>query len=156
MGSNFKIFLPALEQTVCTTHLEYKSPPIERGTETVLLVEDEISVRVSLRRNLERLGYKIIETNGPSDALWQWKEHKDSINLLITDMMMPGGMTGLELAQILHTESPRLPVILISGYSKSFAQSKPESEPYLDFLQKPFEIADLASLLRKKLDAQAK
>jgi CheY-like chemotaxis protein len=151
-GSSFQAYLPALGDLAGPSDVAEKSAGSVRGTETILLVEDEAAVRIILRRSLEQLGYRVLEADGPVAALAKWQEHSSSVNLLLSDMVMPGGMTGLELAQHLHRIRPGLPTIIMSGYSKQLTHVGNETKGAIEFLQKPFAASVLASVLRRRLD----
>jgi CheY-like chemotaxis protein len=122
------------------------------GRETILLVEDEASLRKLSRRSLVRLGYAVIEAeNGPA-ALELWRQNRQVIKLLFTDLVMPGGMTGMELAKGLLAEDASLKVVYTSGYSSEIAgQDLPLSEG-VNFLAKPYDQKSLANIVRTLLD----
>jgi len=150
-GSEFRIFLP-----VSSAHLPgaaaTTAPQIIRGTETVLVVEDEAALRKSVVMCLKFAGYRIFEAaNGP-DALEQWREKTDQIDLLLTDMIMPGGMSGLELADAFTKLKPTMPVIVTSGYSTEMLQSGVPSRPGFTYLPKPCDTSALTAAVRQSLD----
>lgn len=149
-GTVFRIYLPASEagETARPTH---KEQDVRGGDETILLVEDEAPVRALVRNVLERYGYKVIEADSGRVALETWDRHREAA-LVLTDMVMPGGMTGRELGQQLHSYNPSLPVIYTSGYSadvvgKDFALVEGEN-----FLQKPYAPRKLLLAIREALD----
>jgi CheY-like chemotaxis protein len=123
------------------------------GTETILLVEDDEDLRHSLHQCLSQLGYHLLEAATGPEALRLWQQHRHLIRLLITDLIMPGGLTGKELGEQLRQENPQLKVIHISGYSAdSLHQNLP---PGIAFLAKPFAAHALARAVRGCLDSGA-
>ncbi|HXT41697.1 MAG TPA: response regulator [Candidatus Angelobacter sp.] len=152
-GVNFQVFLPTsnatdpqLVQTPGPSH------PLG-GTETILLVEDEPAVRRLTRAVLETAGYHVLEAPDGAAAQHIWKEHHDSIDLLLTDMVMPGGISGRELAVSLQTHAPGLRVIFTSGYSADIAGRELSLEEGKNFLQKPSSPRQLLEVVRRCLDA---
>ena len=116
-GTTFQIFLPAAEDIAESRAEEIAKPEAQGGTETILIVEDEPSVRMLTRVVLEPKGYRVLEAADGIEALRVWEQHQGSVHLLLTDIMMPEGLSGLELATRLQTRSPQLRVIFTSGYS---------------------------------------
>ena len=151
-GSTFRVYLPRLDEDSDTQFVT--TPPVAAGggKETILLVEDETTLRFSVRTILSRLGYRVLEAaNGP-DALAIWQEHHDGIDLLLTDMVMPGGLSGKDLAGQMLAQNPRLKVIYASGYSPEITAKDFQLEPGVNFLTKPFEAGKLAAIIRNRLD----
>ena len=120
-GSTFRVYLPRLTKTSDADF--FWSPPasIRGGQETILLVEDDSAVRASERTTLSRLGYRVLEAATGKEALEVWEQHRNEIRLLLTDLVMPGGMTGMELAEQLLQRDAKLKVIYCSGYSAEIA-----------------------------------
>lgn len=151
-GSTFKIFLPP-----CTPEQEERlaaptGEAIPRGGETVLVVEDEPPVRWIVKNVLERYGYTVLEAGGGVEALAIWHQHHHDIALLLTDMVMPVGLNGQELAEKFRGQKHELKVIYTSGYSAQVAGKRLSLTEGLDFLQKPFDADKLAWAVRKRLD----
>jgi CheY-like chemotaxis protein len=149
-GTTFHIHLPAVETAAGAAPIE-TAPPVRGGTETILLVEDEPSVRDLAKAVLERYGYTVLTAdNGPA-ALDVWRRHKEQIALVLTDLVMPGGLGGRALAGQLRAERPGLKVLFTSGYSKELAGRQFDllAEP---FLQKPYSPRVLAEAVRNCLD----
>jgi signal transduction histidine kinase/CheY-like chemotaxis protein len=116
-GTSFQVFLPGLQShEVASAPLEKEAPP-EGGTETILLVEDDDAVRSLTRQLLEHFGYSVREANSGREALELWQNALAEIDLLLTDMIMPGGVSGRELAHRLLERRPELKVIYLTGYS---------------------------------------
>lgn len=152
MGAQFEIFIPAAE---IKAHQELTEPaPLQslNGTETILLAEDETVLRELIKSILEDLGYRVLDNESGVAALRTWEEHKDKIDLLLTDLVMPDGVSGRELANNLHAEAPDLTVIYMSGYSADIVGKNIALEQGVNFLQKPFEPNALARLIRRRLD----
>lgn len=151
-GSVFCIYLPRSKQAG-----EYKSvvppPPVERvgGTETILLVEDESSVRVTASLLLKHLGYTVLEAESPLAALRLASEHAGGIDLLMTDVIMPG-MSGRALAEKLSASAPSLKILFMSGYTANVIGDRGILEGNLAFLAKPFTSNELAGKVREVLD----
>jgi two-component system, cell cycle sensor histidine kinase and response regulator CckA len=120
-GTDFSIFLPALPSELASVTKPADPGPVRGGTETILLVEDEQSLRALTRRFLENRAYTVIEASSGREALAIWPEHRDEIDLLMTDLVMPEGISGRELAERLRVDKPSLKVILTSGYSPDVA-----------------------------------
>jgi PAS domain S-box-containing protein len=116
-GSTFKIFLPAIALSATVLAKETAEPKPRGGTETILIVEDEEAVRKLTRRLLEGLGYRIREAASGREALEMCRDRLGEIDLLLTDVIMPQGVTGGELAERLRAQKPALKVLFMSGYS---------------------------------------
>lgn len=151
-GTTFQIFFPA----VAAAHAENEEEAdqiIRGGNETILLVEDEPPLRILVRSVLERYGYRVLEAASGLAALVAWEQHKGQIHLLLTDMVMPHGVSGRELANKLLEEKPDLKVIYSSGYSLAVVGRDMVLQEGLNFLQKPYHPRKLAQAIRECLDA---
>ncbi len=151
-GTTFKIYLPRLVGLTARNIAEKMLATPPTGQETILLVEDETALRDSVRKILARLGYRILEAPNGVQALEVWKEHHAEIRLLLTDLVMPEGMSGKELAQRLLRENPGLKVIYMSGYSAELAGHDLSLQEGTNFLAKPFQMQILAQTIRNRLD----
>ena len=152
LGSTFVVYLPASRSPATTLVTTHPSRQLPRGTETLLVVEDEPIVRTGVCSLLREFGYTVLEAASARDALEIWQAERDRIALVVTDLMMPGGMSGHDLAARLRGERPGLPIIYSSGYSDEFAgQGEPLVEG-VNFLAKPYPPASLAQLVRDRLD----
>lgn len=125
------------------------------GTETILLVEDEDSVRDFAAAVLKRCGYRVLQARSGIDALEVWKWHSPRISLLFTDLVMCDRMTGLELANRLLSEKPGLKVICTSGYTEERLAGNAGPPGTIRFLQKPYQPQDLAVHVRSALTSCA-
>jgi CheY-like chemotaxis protein len=118
------------------------------GHETLLLVEDEAAVRQMVAASLARCGYHVIEAADGEAALLLWNKHAARIDLLLTDMVMPGRLSGHDLALRLRADRPELKVVYISGYGAHDLVN----EPWSILVEKPFQLSTLAQALRARLD----
>ncbi|MGH7731786.1 MAG: PAS domain S-box protein, partial [Candidatus Eiseniibacteriota bacterium] len=152
-GTTFTVFLPRLEDAVGSPGAETVAPISVRGTETVLLAEDEPALRAVAREALENHGYRVLEAANGVEALAVAHAHAGPLHLLITDMVMPR-MGGRELAQRLLTVRPATRVLFMSGYTDDAYVRQGASEATSAFLHKPFAIGALARKVREILDAE--
>jgi len=150
-GSTFKIYLPKVKGGVKAE--EIKQTPVEHldGSETVLIVEDEDSLRKLVRTVLKQKGYKILEAENGEDALRISNEHEGTIDLMITDVVMPK-MSGKETAERLQPLYPQMKIIYMSGYTDDAIVHHGVLAPGLNFLEKPFSPEGLARKVREVLD----
>ena len=152
-GTTFRIYLPRL----AGMSRQEPEPPtltsMRGGNETILLVEDDAFLRASMHKALSQLGYCVLEAINGIEALEVWKQHREEIHLLLTDLVMPGGMTGKGLAERLLEENPKLKVIYVSGYSAEVAGKDFPLEEGVNFLAKPVQAFKLAQTVRQNLDA---
>ena len=151
-GVTFQIFLPASKVTETELAQTEAQPKPRGGTETILLVEDEEAVRKSTRKLLERYGYQVLEAADGIEALKCWEENHTLVSLLVTDLVMPGGVSGQELARQLVARQPELRVIYASGYSTDIAGRDFQLRPGEAFVQKPCPTDQLMKTVRKCLD----
>jgi CheY-like chemotaxis protein len=155
IGTKFNIFLPRVVagDAAETGGIE---PKVVGGTETILLVEDELPVRTLARVILQRNGYHVLEATSGADALSVWGQHAAKIDLLLTDIIMPQGVSGRELAQKLRADRAGLKVVFVSGYSPDTMEIGAELNEQTLFMQKPYLPEQLLRSVRQVLDGQAK
>jgi PAS domain S-box-containing protein len=146
-GSTFKIYLPRVDEPAASAPVVHIPASLARGTETVLLAEDEQDVREVAREFLESAGYKVLEAESGKTALELSAAHSAAIDLLITDMVMPG-MTGLELARKMRSLRQGIRVIYMSGYSEHAAGEAAKCDAAASVLTKPFSRAVLLRTVR--------
>ena len=152
-GTTFQVFLPAAEHAVPGSGPAATSPGVApRGSETILLVEDEPAVRRLARTVLERYGYRVIEAESGPAALAAWEAVGPTVDLLLVDLVMPGGMSGRDLAIVLTDRRPDLRVLYATGYSHEVVTRRFNFTVGRDFLQKPYGPKDLAAAVRSCLD----
>ena len=149
-GTSFKIYLPRVDQPVEDSGSPKSAAEAPRGTETILLAEDENDVREVAREFLELGGYTVIEASNGAEALRLAAAHKGKIDLLVTDMVMPG-MTGPELAGRLQENNPSLGVIYMSGYSEQAAVEAAQTHTLARLLTKPFSRIAFLRMVREVL-----
>jgi len=154
-GARFRVFLPASAQQLSSVSPERRAESTARRSATVLVVDDEPTLRSVIRRSLLREGYRVLVAEDGARALALAESHGPGIDLLITDVVMPG-LTGLELAQRLQRERPGLGVLFISGFT--FEESVPAADLQAGtaYLPKPFDTKVLAAKVRELLSACAK
>ncbi len=148
-GTSFLIYLPTAE---LPPNQEGPTPPKREGTsgnETVLVVEDEDALRTLVSSVLTSWGYRVVTASDGNEALDVWKNHRNEIDLLLTDLVIPGGISGFQLAETLSSDNPQLKVIYTSGYSEEMVDRHPQGF----FLQKPYHPAKLASIVRDCLES---
>jgi two-component system cell cycle sensor histidine kinase/response regulator CckA len=154
VGTTFRVMLPVdLRQS------QVQETPAARvaakgGSETILLVEDEFTVRELVQRFLRKSGYNVLQAASGVEALAVWKQHSSKIGMLLTDMVMPDGINGWELAQTLEKEKPQLKVIFTSGYT-NLRETAPDFvvKEGINFVQKPYDPNKLLAIIRATLDA---
>jgi CheY-like chemotaxis protein len=151
-GTTFRIFLPRLTTAPDKKAAWASLASVRGGHETLLLVEDELPLRTSTRKILSHLGYRVLEAANGAEALELWQRHRPEIRLLLTDLVMPGGMTGRELAEQLLQQDARLKVVYTSGYSAEIIGKDLVLEEGVNYLPKPFESRKLAEIIRHRLD----
>jgi two-component system, cell cycle sensor histidine kinase and response regulator CckA len=154
-GTTFRIYLPRLTGMTDIKVAQKMLATVPTGDETILLVEDEPTLRTSMNLTLTNLGYRVLEAATGNQALEVWQEHGAEIRLLLTDLMMPDGMTGKELAQRLVKENQKLKVVYMSGYSADLIGKDFPVQENVNFLAKPFHMQKLAQILRDSLDKHA-
>jgi CheY-like chemotaxis protein len=147
-GTTFSIYLPQVDDAAEPLDTERAAQFAAGGTETVLLVEDEESVRQLVRETLEAKGYKVLEAEHGEAALAMASGHHGPIDILITDVVMPG-MSGRELAKQLCASDPEMKVLFLSGYTEDAIVHQGVLEPGTAFLQKPFTLQMLSRKVRE-------
>jgi two-component system, cell cycle sensor histidine kinase and response regulator CckA len=149
-GTTFKLYLPrSIEEPAQPT--EKKEPRSLRGTETVLIVEDEPALLDIVAEGLQGLGYKVLTAGSPGDAVLLCEKHAGMIHLLVTDVVMPT-MNGKDLQQRLGRIRPGLRTIFMSGYTANVVADRGIVDTDMLFIQKPFTLGALASKIREALE----
>jgi two-component system cell cycle sensor histidine kinase/response regulator CckA len=154
-GSTFTIYLPAVDEPVAPPVAVPEGAEIPRGSETILVVEDEESVRALARKILERNGYTVLEAGHAEEALLTCARHAGPIHLVVTDVVMPG-VSGRELAERLLALHSDMRVLFVSGYIKDAIVERDRFDPGRAFLQKPFTREGLARKVREILQTPAR
>jgi CheY-like chemotaxis protein len=154
-GTTFRIYLPRVEEVdAAVLSSEARDLPVT-GSETILLVEDEEAFRTLATRILRNLGYEVLESTSPEDAIQVSERHKEPIDLLLTDVVLPG-MSGRKVAEHLAFLRPGMNVLYMSGYTDDALVHHGVLEAGIAFLQKPFTPSALARKVREVLDAGRK
>ncbi len=151
-GTTFTIFLPATASKLSPKLALSSQHSAQGGAETILVVEDEPALRLLVVEILKLYGYRVFDAASGLLALDVWKEHKEKIDLLLTDMVMPDGISGRELAERLLKEQPTLKVIYTSGYSPGMAGKDTALLTGFNFLPKPYPPSRLAEVVRACLN----
>jgi len=154
-GTSFRIYLPRVEEP--PEDMTRTARPIEtvRGSETILLVEDDASVRELTCDILQARGYEVLVANGPSQALDLCNRYEKQMHLVLTDLVMPG-TNGAEMADLIVKLRPGIQVLFMSGYSDNALLQDGAQGKKLNFLQKPFTAGVLHKMVREILDGGAK
>jgi PAS domain S-box-containing protein len=150
-GTTFTILLPQVDKTPEDPSPAAPSQPVAGGSETVLVAEDDPSVRAVVADVLTQKGYRVLRAPDPQTALEMAQGQPERIHLLVTDLVMPG-MTGRELADALMAERPGLRVLYMSGHTEDAVVRQRVLEDGAPYLQKPFAPYELASKVREVLD----
>jgi PAS domain S-box-containing protein len=151
LGTTFTLYLPryvGMDAQVSRENLAQSAPS---GFETILVVEDELAILDIVSTILTKQGYNVLQANTPAEAIRQANEYAGTINLLLTDVIMPG-MNGKELAHNLQTLHPQLKCIFMSGYTSDAIAQHGVLDESICFIQKPLSLPDLAKKVREVLD----
>lgn len=155
-GTSIKLYLPRYHGEAAAVHEDAATPvaPSVGGSETVLLCEDDEAVRDYSVHVLRELGYRVIAVEHGAAALDRIEAADPPIDLLFTDIVLPGGMTGAELADIARARWPDMRVLFATGYARNAIQQDGRLDPGVTLLTKPFTYSDLAAKVREILDRQ--
>jgi len=149
------VFFPTLGNPVELTPLKpAPAAAVPGGRETILIVEDEPVLRDMAQVILQDCGYSVLEARSGREALTVWEEHRDHIDLVLTDMVMPEGVSGMDLANRLIEAKPDLKIIFASGYSMDDLDTAFVRDGHAIFLQKPYTHVTLAKAVRQCLDKE--
>jgi PAS domain S-box-containing protein len=152
-GTIFDVHLPLLESSTSAKSLPVSPTEVSGGNERILLVEDDIAVRLVAQKALSQLGYRVLVASDGNEARALWSLNRGAIDLLVTDMVMPGGLGGGDIAREFKSEAPSLKVIFMSGYSADIAGTDFRSQGSDSFLGKPFSVQELAAMVRRRLSS---
>ncbi len=154
-GLGFKVYWPAAATTLDAAAVPAEAPTVQGGTETILVVEDEPAIRELARAILVGYGYTVLEAGSGPEALALWPAHAAAVDLLFTDMVMPGGLTGRMLAEELAARKPSLRVLFTTGYSLDLVDPNSPLKPGFRLLPKPYNGSALGQAVRRSLDQAA-
>jgi len=149
-GSVFKFYLPHADSDIRVEELPSTQMRVG-GDETILLVEDDESVRKLCKHSLEQCGYTVLDSEGAMGAMKACQEYSGDIDLILTDVVMPN-MNGPEMVELLVPIMPQSKVLHMSGYTDNAVLTTEVLEPGMNFLQKPFSLDSLAEKVRSVLD----
>jgi len=149
-GTSFRVMLPAADRVAEPAEADAPAPPIEPGTGTILLVDDEDAVRSIAALMLQRLGYTVIQAADGEEALEQFTAHRSDIRGVVLDVTMPR-MDGLTALIRLREMDPTVRVLMSSGFAETDVMDRAAAAGSFAFIQKPYEIRALADLLKKAL-----
>jgi len=151
-GTTFKIFLPVSSKKADKTITRIPEPLARGGHETILVVEDEPALLALVCKTLQRQGYRVFTAGSGAEAFNNWSARLHQIDLLLTDLVMPAGLTGWELANKLQAQKPGLKAMYMSGYSTDMNGHDPGVRQGVHLLTKPFGLRTLANAVRGCLD----
>ncbi len=153
-GTTIKVYLPRASQPEKSRAITAPALDTVTGSETILLVEDETAVLNLAKRILESLGYRVVAAENGDDALVLLKGSDHSIDMLLTDVVLPGSMQGNELAQVARQLHPHLAVLHMSGYPRDSIVHAGRLDEGVNYLAKPFTPDELAHRVREVLDSK--
>jgi PAS domain S-box-containing protein len=153
-GTNFQIFLPACAERGGALNMSSGEQRVIGGTETLLVVEDEAPLLKLMHHILGSYGYEVLGCSTGKAALDLWGEHRAKIDLLLTDMILPDGMAGPELAEILKSSKPAIKVVYTSGYNTEKLMKDFTLDHGANFIQKPFHARKLAETVYDCLNSK--
>jgi CheY-like chemotaxis protein len=148
-GTTFELFFPCLQYQTIPEPIFHEQPP--RGDESILFVDDEVSLVRLATQLLEKSGYRVVGHSNPLEALEQFKIDPNQFDLVITDMTMPH-MTGHQLVRAIKVIQPEIPIIMCTGYSEKISSEKAKMMGIRAFLRKPLSYSDLTTNVRKAID----
>lgn len=151
-GTTFTCFLPAASAEEMVPEESDNATAFLKGTETIMVVEDEPAVARMIRRTLTGEGYEVLPAENGLEARRVWRTERGRIDLLLTDVVMPGGVNGVSLAREFYRDSPELPVIFMSGYSDDQVRAEGDLPPGAEFIPKPFSRETLLTVIRESLE----
>jgi CheY-like chemotaxis protein len=157
-GTRFNIFLPVMPAPVPAASAHEAGANVRGGTERILLVEDDFAVRAITQQILETQGYRVWKAESAQEALELWRDHASEVDVLLSDLVLPGSLSGRELAERLRQDKPQLKVIFMSGYSPEAGGGKTDFVYRLKarFLAKPCATRTILEAVRGCLDEPAK
>jgi len=150
VGTTFRIYLPMVSEIASAPVDQIQAAEV-KGNETILVVEDEDTVRRMVKLVLEQQGYHVLEASNGNEGLAVAERHSGPIHLLITDLVMPK-LSGRELAARLTMRMPDLPILFMSGYAEDIVNHPDQAPAITNFLQKPFNLAAMTRIVRAILD----
>jgi CheY-like chemotaxis protein len=150
-GTAFKIHLPLSEEAASLDKKTEAAIPVRGGNETLLVAEDDVSLRQLAREVLESYGYTVISAENGEDAITKFMENRERISLVLLDMIMPK-KNGKEVREAIRKVSPGIKILFSSGYTMDIIKTKELMETDFDFIHKPFLPKELLMKVREVLD----
>jgi len=152
-GTSVSIYLPKLDETPSAPQSYSSDPDLPGGNETILLVEDDPSVLKMALSIIERLGYQVLSASNAEEAFILASSYHDSLNLLITDVVMPG-MNGRELSEKLKSIHPEIKILFTSGYPENIIAHHGMLEKNINFIGKPYTMTAFAIKIRDVIEQE--
>ncbi len=149
-GTTFKIYLPACKKTAEETESKFAAKVLPQGKETILIVDDNISIRQLIVETLKQLGYNCLQAESGKDAINILRQYSGEVHLLLTDVVMPG-MSGRALAETIRKERPEMKVIFMSGYTENIIAHHGVLEQGINYISKPITPVTLTQKIRRVL-----
>lgn len=147
-GTTLQVFLPEAVPASQTGEVPLANQLENPGEgATILLVEDEASIRAIATMYLKGDGYRVIEANDGPQAVILWEKHEGEIDLVLTDLMIPGGLNGHQLVERLQADRPDLKAIFVSGYTCDSLGEETFLDETTNFLQKPYRLKNLSAMI---------
>lgn len=154
-GSTFTVFLPLAEEEEKADAPLIPPSGLGKGSEVILLVEDEPAVRRAVSNGLRRAGYQVLEASHGVEAMQLWKLNEGKIDVVFSDLVLPGGMSGLDLVQTMRAGKPELRVIFSTGYTMELSELEGAIGGGCALLPKPYTITKLTATIRELLEKSA-
>ncbi|MEZ0276505.1 MAG: PAS domain-containing protein [Roseimicrobium sp.] len=151
-GTIFRVYLPALAADASVDGPQDEPDAVRGGTECILIVEDDEALLTVAQLTLEHHGYRVLTANTAVHALEIWKRERANVDALVTDLILPGGLSGQELADLLIRDKPSLKIIHTSGYNDDVVTRRLREATGSAFLRKPYSARQLAEMVRMRLD----
>jgi CheY-like chemotaxis protein len=152
-GSTFRVYLPITDRPIDRTEAVESTVGMPQQSHTILVVEDDHAVRTLVKEVLLHHRYRVLEAESADAAVLVWDQHCAEIELLLTDIVMPGTMNGLELGKRLQQEAPDLKVIYTSGYSADLFTADVNLQEGANYLPKPYLFSKLTAIIYRALEA---
>jgi PAS domain S-box-containing protein len=154
-GSTFRVYLPSTDRLPEQSQESHPESVADDGGHTILVVEDDAAVRSLVVEVLQSYNYNVIEAETGDAAIKSWPDCKENVDLVLTDMVMPGSASGLDVAQHCTSSKPNLKIIYTSGYSSELFGSNVRLQDGVNYLPKPYFSGKLTAIIRKALDHPA-
>ena len=153
-GTEFCVYIPVTEKPIAPEDAPSFAPAADDGNHTIFVVEDDAAVRALVVEVLQSYNYNVIEAENGDTAIAMWSGIRDKVDLLLTDMVMPGTANGLDVARHCVGNKPELKVIYTSGYSSELFGSNVQLLEGVNYLPKPYLSSKLTTIIRNALDPE--